>query len=407
VNLMRRPRAKWLTGVIVSIALALALFPPAGAAAPPEILSQSATGITETSVVLEATIDPVEGAAYYQFQIVPAGTPLPSEILCPDPSAGAPPCEGTQTQGALPISKVDGEAQSVAFDYAQWATAKGYPLLQPVTTYVYRVVAARALETGDGSIEWEEPTVIGVAKSFTTAGGIEPMPHLEMPEPPEGITGGPLGCRRAGNPCCRLKGPRRCCRRAVRHGKVRCLRPRHVSHFSLLHHRVGLPHLPYALRFGLSQWLSEGTPRNLRGGTVHLPEEVVIYGVGSPEVACMSLKSGGWPLGGGGVRRPLSNCASMADARRKGVSIVSSSSCPSRRFRISGLVPNGITNVGIGRYDTGEIEEVVPVKSNAFTLLLQSPVGVVLHGIGPKSGGFKMKFPLRELTPKVGPRCLK
>jgi hypothetical protein len=143
---------------------------------PPTILSESATNIGQHNATLEAQIDPHEAGAYYQFQLVGDASEYASEILCPEPPPPGPfqPCIGTPAAGVLPIGFIWGEAGSVSLDLSSAGVE-----LQPATTYHYRVLAAKAVQTED-TIEWEAPTVNGVDQTFTTSS-----------EPPS--TGGGLG----------------------------------------------------------------------------------------------------------------------------------------------------------------------------------------------------------------------
>lgn len=96
----------------------------------------------------------------------------------------------------------------------------------------------------------------------------------------------------------------------------------------------------------------------------------------------------------------------MSSAMRRGISVVSFCTGTDKAVQITGLVPNWVTGLGVDRFATGEIEEVIPVKTNAFVVQLEL-VGVVLHGMGPRAGGFKMKLPLRRLGAPPRRRCLK
>jgi len=134
----------------------------ASASTPPTIESESVSGVTGTNAILEAQIDPHESNAYYQFQLVENTGEYASEILCPEPPEPGPLCLGPPAAGALPIGFLfEGEMQ------ASLKLSSAGVTLTPGATYHYRVIAATAIQTED-TIEWEEPTVFGEDKTFTT-----------------------------------------------------------------------------------------------------------------------------------------------------------------------------------------------------------------------------------------------
>jgi hypothetical protein len=147
---------------------------------PPSIESESASRVTQTDATLEAQINPQADQAgdYAQFQLVKDPSEYASEILCP---AKLPPgtngCIGTYRESALPIRWVCGSCEQeattrpVSLDLASTGVT-----LQPGTTYHYRVIAARAVQTED-TIQWEPPTVYGPDQTFTTPSG--PPPAVE------------------------------------------------------------------------------------------------------------------------------------------------------------------------------------------------------------------------------------
>lgn len=150
----------------------------------PSILGEAVSNVTEHDAMLEAQIDPHEAGAYYQFQLVADASEYASEILCPEPPFQGPsqPCIGTHAGGVLPIASVGGEAGSVSLDLSSAGVR-----LQPATTYHYRVLTARAIQTED-TIEWEEPSVVGADRTFTTSseapstgGGSGSVPPLDGP----------------------------------------------------------------------------------------------------------------------------------------------------------------------------------------------------------------------------------
>lgn len=131
---------------------------------PPSILGESVSNVTAHDATLEAEIDPHEESAYYQFQLASDPSSYASEILCPEPPFPGPfqPCIGTHAADVLPIGSID-EAGTVRLNLSSASVD-----LQPATTYHYRVLAARSLQTED-TVEWEGPSSTGVDKTFTTA----------------------------------------------------------------------------------------------------------------------------------------------------------------------------------------------------------------------------------------------
>jgi hypothetical protein len=130
----------------------------------PLINSESVSGITPTNAILKANITPPSGnGAYYQFQLVTDPEEYASEILCPIPPEPGPLCIGPAAEGALPIEYVFGGATQVSLDLS----GKAGVILQPGTTYHYRVLAARSI-FGEDTIQWESPIVYGVDHTFTT-----------------------------------------------------------------------------------------------------------------------------------------------------------------------------------------------------------------------------------------------
>jgi hypothetical protein len=169
-----------LVGAVVLIAPILSIFAAspalAGTGAPPSIESESASHITPTDATLEAEINLHEApdGVYYQFQLVRESNEFASEIVCPStPPPGYSGCVGPQAATALPIGFLPGNtAQPSATLGASLDLASAGVTLQPGTTYHYRVLAARAVQTED-TIEWEPPTAYGSDQTFTTP--IEPV----------------------------------------------------------------------------------------------------------------------------------------------------------------------------------------------------------------------------------------
>jgi hypothetical protein len=160
----------------------------ASAAAPPSIESESAAKITPTGATLEAQINPGDApvGVYYQFQIATDLGEHVTEIICPaEPSSGpAQPCVGAHSSDALPIGFVAAGSgpSSVSLDLSSAGVA-----LRPGTTYYFRVVVARAIQSED-TIEWEAPSVVGDIHAFMTP---SPSPPTTYPEPQLGGAGQP------------------------------------------------------------------------------------------------------------------------------------------------------------------------------------------------------------------------
>jgi hypothetical protein len=160
----------------------------ASAAVPPSIESESASNITPTDATLEAQINPGDapGGVYYQFQIASNLGEYVSEIVCPpEPSSGpAHPCIGAHSSGALPIGFIAAGSgpSSVSLDLAGTDMK-----LQPGTSYQFRVLVAKAVQTED-TIEWEAPSIVGDVQAFTTPPNPTPPPTAD---PQTGSAGQP------------------------------------------------------------------------------------------------------------------------------------------------------------------------------------------------------------------------
>lgn len=139
------------------------LFTTAPASAP-SIQGESVSNITPTDATLQAQINPEGHSVRYQLQVVSNPDEYRSEIVCP-PHLGPPfVCIGEQVAEALPIGFLEGGStdQSVSLDLATAGMT-----LKPGTTYHYRVIAARSVQTED-TIAWESPPVYGPDHTFTT-----------------------------------------------------------------------------------------------------------------------------------------------------------------------------------------------------------------------------------------------
>jgi hypothetical protein len=143
----------------------------------PSIASEGSSHITATDATLEAAINPHGAAAgdYYQFQLVRDPSEYAAEILCPPTlHPGIDGCAGSQGANALPIGWVPSDRENpLAAQPVQLELATAGFTLAPSTTYHFRVIAARAVQTED-TIQWEPPTVYGADQTFTTPS--EPPP---------------------------------------------------------------------------------------------------------------------------------------------------------------------------------------------------------------------------------------
>jgi hypothetical protein len=135
----------------------------------PVIDSESASSITGHDAILEAKINPEGQAVRYQFQLVLSQSEYRSEVVCP-PHPGPPfICTGEHVASALPLGYLEsGSAdQPVSLDLAGAGVT-----LQPGTTYHYRVIVVKSVQTED-TITWQGPPVYGPDQTFTTPPAIE------------------------------------------------------------------------------------------------------------------------------------------------------------------------------------------------------------------------------------------
>lgn len=174
------------------------------AAEPPVVKEESVSEVSETSAVLHArlnTADTPEGA-YWQFQLVEDPAEYRSEVSCPedDPEPpdwqcfgsdlyGGPGPESHERQpGDLPTEMlwIAEEDQDVSIDLSAIGR-----VLEPNTTYHYRVVAVERVEAID-TTQWLYPPVYGPDQTFFTGTEAEPPPDepgdedpvADLPPPP-------------------------------------------------------------------------------------------------------------------------------------------------------------------------------------------------------------------------------
>ncbi|MBN9622136.1 MAG: hypothetical protein J0H06_04135 [Actinobacteria bacterium] len=167
----------------------------------------------------------------------------------------------------------------------------------------------------------------------------------------------------------------------------------HLPHFDLLDRPTSLEAMPRILRVPFEKDLPRGARHGFWKGKVRLPEGT-ITAIGNRRLICFEHRL--HEVGAG-------SCDRTRRILHKGLSVSSFCVGGGEEVRISGLVPNGITALGVDRRADGSIEEEVPVRDNAFSVVLE-PAGVVLHAIGPDARGLAMKYPLGRLS-KEGRLC--
>jgi hypothetical protein len=145
----------------------------AQAAEAPVIGSTVAYGITQSDATLEAWINPgkLPEGVYYQFQVVTNTSEYLPELACPEhgvqllkPDGCGGPDSGPSTPGALPIGFIEKEPES---RYERVDLAKAGVTLKPGTTYHYRVLAAKRVQSED-TLNWQGPPAVGPDQTFTT-----------------------------------------------------------------------------------------------------------------------------------------------------------------------------------------------------------------------------------------------
>lgn len=155
--------------------LASGLVPSAQASTVPVIDSESASSVTEHDAILEAKINPEGQAVRYQFQLVLSPSEYRSEVVCP-PSPGPPfICTGEHVASALPLGFIQSgsEDQPVSLDLASAGVT-----LQPGTTYHYRVIVVKSVQTED-TISWQGPPVYGPDQTFAMSPAVVGAPSIE------------------------------------------------------------------------------------------------------------------------------------------------------------------------------------------------------------------------------------
>jgi hypothetical protein len=163
--------------------------------------------------------------------------------------------------------------------------------------------------------------------------------------------------------------------------------PTHVPGFDLLKHPTTLAALPRSERAQLRKALGDGDMRGLRAGEVRFAGGK-IRAVGNPAVVCLF---GGVESYGAGA------CVPRRTALKRGISFVSFCAEGSNdRTRITGIVPNGVTKVGLRPAAGGAFLRRASVVSNAFTMTAP-PVEAILTWVGTRSG-IANPLPLAQLA---------
>jgi hypothetical protein len=155
---------------------------------------------------------------------------------------------------------------------------------------------------------------------------------------------------------------------------------RHLPGISLLNERVAIKGLPFPLRlafraFGGGRVLGPGAPK--RGpvwfGEVHRPH-ATIEAAGTKRWIC-DFELPDDELGDGG-----GNCTPLAEIRNLSELSTVFSCNGSRRFRVHGLVPDGVTGLEVERAG-GKVTRTIPVVDNTFAFSI-GHVDVTLRGVG-------------------------
>ena len=244
-NSAARFALRWQFAFLLA-AIAFALTVQDARADPPVIEGESVSEVTETSAVLHAQLNTSKSpdGAYYQFQLVEDPSEYRSEVSCPedDPEppdwqcfgsylSGGPGPEAYQRQpGDLPTEMLwtaEG-GQNVSLDLS----AVGR-VLEPNTTYHYRVVAVERVEAVD-TTQWLYPPVYGSDQTFftgpeneppgeTSEGGVLDVPDTRTaPLPPATSDDPPL--RRHRHRCHRRQGKLARQKQGIRSSRLLCSR---------------------------------------------------------------------------------------------------------------------------------------------------------------------------------------
>lgn len=156
---------------------------------------------------------------------------------------------------------------------------------------------------------------------------------------------------------------------------------RHLPYFSLMNERVAVKRLPLDLRIWFGGGLRGSVPSSgpAKGWPVWFGEierpKMTILAAGNGRWVCEAEVPKDEMLGGGG------GCTSLGASRELfNLSVRSCGKGRPRHFRITALVPNGVTGLAIEKSD-GTTGRTVPVIENtvAFTVGREN---IALHGVG-------------------------
>lgn len=180
------------------VLLVLALMAPVASAAvlmPPSIKSESATNVTSTDATLGAQINPNGSYTAYQFQIDMSGSYDFTQMACPLEVPGYAQCLGIIVGEPLPPGLAEPEpsgiaagahGKSVSVDLASIGA-----ILQPETTYHYRVIAANSDQMVNGpdqTFTTPETGAFPLVESVVgTGGGAQAVP-LSTALPPQPVS---------------------------------------------------------------------------------------------------------------------------------------------------------------------------------------------------------------------------
>jgi hypothetical protein len=171
---------------------------------------------------------------------------------------------------------------------------------------------------------------------------------------------------------------------------------RHLPYFSVMNERVAIRRLPLELRisFGHLPGVKALSSRQVKRGPVWFGEverpKTTILAAGNGRWVCETEQPKDELLGGGG------GCTTLGASRELfNLDVTSCGKGPARRFRIAGLVPNGVTGLEIEKAD-GTVGRTVPVIENtvAFTVGRED---ITLRGVGDAAaGGVERRVPLGQ-----------
>jgi hypothetical protein len=176
----------------------------------------------------------------------------------------------------------------------------------------------------------------------------------------------------------------------------------HLPFFSLMNKRVAKSKLPLGIRFSFEAENGFGF-----GPPVHGPlwfgeverQGATIYAAGADHWVCESEEPKAETGGGGG------SCTALKQARElELLSLHSSCGAHPGHFRISGLVPNGVTGLAIEKED-GTIGRTIPVVENTVAFSIGDE-DFTLKGVGDAAAeALERQFPLGRLRGSRASSC--